>query len=97
MIEIIWDEPFLRILKKWRKKHPDLSEIFQQKVSLFIEEPFHPSLRTHGLSGNLDGCFTMSITYKYRLVFKFVADDIAEVLNDRNNWYKMTPIKIKWR
>ena len=21
----------------------------------------------------------------------------AEVLNDRNNWYKMTPIQIKWR
>jgi hypothetical protein len=44
MIEIIWDEPFLRILNKWRKKHPDLSERFQQKFSLFIEEPFHPSL-----------------------------------------------------
>jgi hypothetical protein len=36
MIEIIWDEPFLRILKKWRKKHPDLSERFQQKISLFF-------------------------------------------------------------
>jgi mRNA-degrading endonuclease YafQ of YafQ-DinJ toxin-antitoxin module len=71
IIEIIWDEPFLRILKKWRKKHPDLSERFQQKVALFIEEPFHPSLRTHSLSGNLDECLALSITYEYRLVFKF--------------------------
>jgi hypothetical protein len=49
MIEIIWDEPFLSILKKWRKKHPDLLERFQQKVSLFIEEPVHPSLYITGL------------------------------------------------
>jgi addiction module RelE/StbE family toxin len=81
MIEIIWDEPFLRILKKWRKKHPDLSERFQQKVSLFIEEPFHPSLRTHGLSGNLEGCFALSITYEYRLVFKFISDDRVLLLD----------------
>jgi hypothetical protein len=36
MIEIIWDEPFLRTLKKWRKNHPDLGERFQQKVNLSI-------------------------------------------------------------
>jgi addiction module RelE/StbE family toxin len=75
MIEILWDEPFLRILKKWRKKHPDLQERFQQKITLFVEEPFHPSLRTHRLSGNLDGCWSLSITHEYRLVFKFVLDD----------------------
>ena len=28
--------------------------------------------------------------------FLFQWDD-PEVLNDRNNWYKMTPIQIKWR
>jgi addiction module RelE/StbE family toxin len=65
----------LRILKKWRKKHPDLSERFQQKVSLFIEEPFHPSLRTHNLSGSLDGCLALSISFEYRLVFKFISDN----------------------
>ena len=26
-----------------------------------------------------------------------IATYIPEVLNDRNNWYKMTPIQIKWR
>jgi addiction module RelE/StbE family toxin len=75
MIEIIWDEPFLRILKKWRKKYPDLQERFQQKITLFVEEPFHPSLRTHRLSGNLDGYWSLSITHEYRLVFKFVLDN----------------------
>jgi addiction module RelE/StbE family toxin len=72
MIEIIWDEPFLRILKKWRKKHPNLVEKFQQKVDLFIQDPFEPSLRTHALSGNLAECWSLSITYEYRLIFKFI-------------------------
>jgi addiction module RelE/StbE family toxin len=74
MIELIWDEPFLRILKKWRKKHPELIERFQHKISVFTNEPFHPSLRTHSLSGNLEGYWALSITYEHRLVFKFISD-----------------------
>jgi hypothetical protein len=35
MIEIVWDEPFLRILKKWKKKHPDLISKFEDKLTLF--------------------------------------------------------------
>jgi addiction module RelE/StbE family toxin len=74
MIELISDEPFLRILKKWRKKHPELVERFQQKITLFTNEPFHPSLRTHSLSGNLAGYWAISITFEQRLIFKFVTD-----------------------
>ncbi|MCR4344321.1 MAG: hypothetical protein NUV44_06100 [Candidatus Scalindua sp.] len=55
MIEIIWDKPFLRILKKWKKKHPDLIADFQDILILFTEKPFHPSLKTHNLSGKLKG------------------------------------------
>lgn len=75
IIEIVWDEPFLRILKKWKKKHPDLMAKFEDKLALFCSEPFHPSLKTHGLSGNLKGYFAFSITYEYRLVFKFIVED----------------------
>jgi addiction module RelE/StbE family toxin len=75
MIEIVWDEPFLRILKKWRKKHPDLKERFQQRIELFLQDPFHPSLKTHALSGNLESCWSLSITYEYRLLFKFIGEE----------------------
>ena len=74
MIELILDEPFFRILKKWRKKHPELVDRFQQKLILFTNEPFHPSLRTHSLSGNLAGYWSISINYEQRLVFKFLSD-----------------------
>ena len=75
MIELVWDEPFLRILKKWKSKHPDLASKFQDKLTLFCKEPFHPSLKCHGLSGNLQGYTAINITYEYRLVFKFVSEN----------------------
>ncbi|MEI6330565.1 MAG: type II toxin-antitoxin system mRNA interferase toxin, RelE/StbE family [Pseudanabaena sp. ELA645] len=74
MIELIINESFLRILKKWRKKHPELIDRFQQKLDLFKNEPFHPSLKTHGLAGNLSGYWSISINYEQRLVFKFLSD-----------------------
>lgn len=74
MIEIIFDEPFLRILKKWRKKHPELIDRFQQRLILFSNDPFHPSLKRHSLNGNLAGYWSISINYEQRLVFQFLSD-----------------------
>jgi addiction module RelE/StbE family toxin len=81
MIEIVWDEPFLRILKKWKKKHPDLRAKFEDKLALFCSEPFHPSLKTHRLSGDLTGYFAFSITFEYRLVFKFIVENKVLLLD----------------
>ena len=52
MIELIINQSFLRSLKRWRKKHPELVNLFEQKLTLFTDEPFHPSLKIHSLSGN---------------------------------------------
>ena len=45
MIELIWDDKFKRIFKKWSQKHPDLMEQFRNKMELFVIDPFHPSLK----------------------------------------------------
>lgn len=75
MIEIIWDDTFLKILRKWRKKHPDLIAKFEEKLNIFVQNPFETSLRTHRLSGDLKDLWGMSITYQYRLVFKFLPEN----------------------
>ena len=75
MVEIIWDDSFLRILKKWKRKHPDLMVDFQDKLSQFTENPFQPSLKTHSLSGKLKEYWAFSISYEYRLVFKFISEN----------------------
>ncbi|MCD5426091.1 MAG: hypothetical protein LRZ92_06515 [Methanosarcinaceae archaeon] len=55
MIEIVWDNTFKRICKHWSKKHPHLVKSFRNKMELFVNKPFHPSLRTHSLTGILKG------------------------------------------
>jgi addiction module RelE/StbE family toxin len=36
------------------------------------EEPYHPALRTHRLSGDFKGCWACSVGYDLRIVFEFV-------------------------
>lgn len=36
---------------------------------LFIENPFHPSLRLHKLSGRMDGHWSISVDRRYRIIF----------------------------
>ncbi len=80
MIELIWDEKFKRLYKKWSQKHPDLEEQFRDRMELFVTDPFHPSLKTHRLSGVLKGSWAMRISYEQRLVFKFVDKQKKKVL-----------------
>ncbi|WP_373839627.1 hypothetical protein [Methanospirillum sp.] len=55
MIEVIWDERFKRIFKKFIKKHPDIIDEFKFKLDLFCIDLFHPTLKTHSLQGDLKG------------------------------------------
>ncbi|MFP4031759.1 MAG: type II toxin-antitoxin system YafQ family toxin [Desulfococcaceae bacterium] len=81
MIELVWDEPFLRILKKWKKKHPNLIGKLEERLNLFCSEPFHPSLKTHRLSGNLKNYWALSITYEHRIVFQFIPENKALLID----------------
>lgn len=80
MIEIVWDDKFKGIYKKWSRKHPDLVGVFRNKLHLFAKNPFQYSLRTHSLTGNLKGLWSLWINYEYRLIFEFVAKDKQRVL-----------------
>ena len=71
MIEIIRDEKFKRLFKKWGKRHPNLLPAFKKKLKLFMEDPYNPLLKTHSLSGKLEGLWAFSISFNQRLVFEF--------------------------
>lgn len=44
--------------------------------NLFRINPFYPSLRLHKLKGKLDGSWSISIDYKYRIIFKPLQDGL---------------------
>lgn len=79
-MKLIWTKAFIRKYAKWEKKHSNLSTKARERLSLFSVEPFHRSLRTHALVNELDGYWSFSINYKYRVVFSFNEDKTEAVL-----------------
>lgn len=75
MIKITWDQGFKRTYRKKVKNDPDLRERFWRAMELFSRNPFHQKLRTHKLSGKLEGLWAFSVSYDCRVVFEFLNGD----------------------
>ena len=78
MLRITWDQGFKRIYKKKVKNDLELKKRFWEAVELFSKEPFNPRLRTHKLTGKLEGLLAFSVAFDCRVIFKFI--DKNEVL-----------------
>ena len=57
-------------LKRWVLKHPEKVYKLIEKLLLFQSDTNHPSLRTHKLSGELDGSYAFSIEEDCRILFE---------------------------
>jgi len=40
---------------------------------MFAKDPFHSRLRTHKLSGSLEGLWAFSVSFDCRVIFKFLS------------------------
>lgn len=56
--------------KQWKKIPPPVKRKAIQKEQLFRENSYHPSLKTHKLSGVFEGLYAFSIDYHWRIVFQ---------------------------
>ena len=77
MVRLEWSSRFERSLKKWVLKHPETRESIQQKLEQFSQNPFHPDLKNHKLSGQLHELRSISVWYDCRIVFKMVENTTA--------------------
>ena len=50
----------------------ELERLFWKKMEVFSRDPHDPSLKTHKLSGELEGLSSFSINYDVRVIFKFL-------------------------
>lgn len=71
-IEFVTQSPKFR--KQWIVLPTDLKKRAQRCIEKFRENPFHPSLRLHQLSGKLDGFWSISIDLQYRIIFEIISD-----------------------
>lgn len=68
-----------RKFKKLVKSNPKLSDKIDKKLKLFSENPAHPSLRSHKLTGRKVEEWNISIAEDLRLIFQRVEDGILVV------------------
>lgn len=67
MYTIVTTSYFLRCLRKFLRKHPELRARYAQVVDDLRDNPFAPHLGYHHLGGQFDGIQAVSLAYDYRI------------------------------
>jgi len=65
---ITWDQGFKRVYKRKIKNNNELKKRFWDAMESFSKNPFTPRLRTHKLTGKLEGLWAFSIAYDCRAI-----------------------------
>ena len=62
---------FTPYFTKQRKAAPlAIKEVFRETLELFLEEPNHPALRNHPLSGKYTGFRSIDVTEDWRALYR---------------------------
>ena len=77
MIEIVPTSGFRKAFKRRIRGNKALEARFRDRIAIFQNNPFDPRLRTHRLTGQLQGLWSFSIDYDVRVVFSFIEPNRA--------------------
>ena len=73
-MKVGWSSRSLRAFKRLIRKNPRLRPLIEKTLKQLEDNHFHPSLRTHKLTGELANIWSCSIDYQYRILFEFIKD-----------------------
>jgi addiction module RelE/StbE family toxin len=79
---IVTPRQFLRQARKFFKMHPDLKTLFAGVLNDLHKDPFQSHLELHPLSGKLEGCHAINLTYKYRITLTLIMTKEEIILLD---------------
>lgn len=71
------DSKFKKNFRRLIKKNPQLKSKILAVLELLSNDPFTPSLKSHKLTGQLEGLWSCSVTYDCRIIFAFRKDSIT--------------------
>jgi len=78
MLEVFYKPTFV---KQYKKLPEALRLEVKEKIALLKQDPNHSFLKTHKLNGWLDGKWSFSVNYKYRVIFQYLSKDEAILLS----------------
>ena len=84
MIEIFFKPTFIKQVGRLEKEL--LDEVFEKR-ELFKKKINHKTLKVHKLHGKLSHCFSFSVNYKFRIVFKYESKNKVVFLYIRKSRY----------
>ena len=79
---LVWTDTFSRTARKFLRRHPELSDLFQDVLQLLETNPHAPQLRLHPLKGGHQGKHSVRINYEYRIVLILKIIDKEVILMD---------------
>ena len=62
----------MRAFKQIARHQPGLQVRVERTLRQLAEDPFHPSLRSHKLKGELSPAWACTVDYDNRIIFDFV-------------------------
>jgi addiction module RelE/StbE family toxin len=69
---LVWSSAFVRAFKRAVRRQPNLQARVERTLKQLAEDPFHPSLHSHKLKGELAGAWACTVDYDNRILFEFV-------------------------
>ena len=70
-MKLFWESSFKHAFKRRTRNRPDLKEKVFATIEELIDDPYKPSLKTHKLSGQLQGLWACWVEYDCRIIFTF--------------------------
>lgn len=67
--KIDFSNKFIKSLNKLAVKE---RKLYLRKYEWLVKDVFDPRLKTHKLTGKLNGLWSFSISHQYRVIFEFV-------------------------
>lgn len=73
--QINFSQQYKKREQKFFKKHKDLLDKYEKVLFILGDNPSHPSLRLHQISGKLYPLYSVSIDMQYRMTLEFYIED----------------------
>ncbi|MFU8772240.1 MAG: type II toxin-antitoxin system YafQ family toxin [Anaerolineales bacterium] len=72
MRNLVWSNTFVRACKRVAKRKPGFQTKIERSLALLTEDPYHPSLHSHKLKGELAGVWACTVDFNHRILYEFV-------------------------
>lgn len=67
--------------KQLNKFQPSVREQFYERLALFLNDPHHPLLHIHELSGKYRGFWNMNVTGDIRAVYEMLGKEVTHFVD----------------